>query len=91
MMLHKGIGIKYIFFKSQKHAFFDFFRVILINDFNQTTLITISAGLVSWSSFHKIHVEVLPLSAHLRAAPKLTIHYYTWETKTVSFSRTSYI
>ena len=33
--------------------------------------ITISAGLVSWSSFHKIHEEDLRLSAHLRAAPKI--------------------
>ena len=32
--------------------------------------ITISSGLVSWSSFHKIH-EDLQLSAHLRAAPKI--------------------
>ena len=33
--------------------------------------ITISSGLVSWSSFHKIHEEDLRLSAHLRAAPKI--------------------
>ena len=39
MTLHESIDIKYISLKSQNHDFFDFFRVILINDFNQMILI----------------------------------------------------
>ena len=43
MILHYYLVLNIYIFKSQKHDFFDFFRVILImisiNDFNQTTLL----------------------------------------------------
>ena len=51
--------------------------------------LTISAGLVTWSSFHKIHEQDLRLAAHLRAAPKINYAVLHPGKKTVSSSRTS--